>query len=301
MAAPKLEIRHLQMIHALWRAGRVNDAADMLGLTASALSHRTREAERRLGVPLFERMHKKLRLTAAAEYLAEVSDRILLELEMVEDEIRRMNEEVDHVVRLAIETYDAYAWLPAFLEALAARAPRISVRIVSVPAAEISSALLARRIDLALAFTPLAAPGLEEKPLFEDKLAFVCGRRHRLADRERVLGEDIEGERFITYSKVPAPDQEFAEIFRSERRYPRWAETAEAPAAILSLVAAGQGASILSDWAVRQASADVVIIPLGAAPIRLGWKVRSRVKEPVESPSGRVARVLSDYFAAAAP
>ena len=50
------------MIRAIGRTGRVVDAADEMGLTPSALSHRIKEAERRLGVPLFERMHKRLRM-----------------------------------------------------------------------------------------------------------------------------------------------------------------------------------------------------------------------------------------------
>ena len=296
MSSPKLDIRHLQMVRAIWRAGRVNDAADLLGLTPSALSHRAREAERRLGVPLFERRHKRLRLTAAAEYLAEVSDRFLSELETVEDEIRRMNAAVDHVVRLAVETYEAYAWLPGFLRHLAAREPRISVRIVSVPSPDLSTALLARRIDLALTFTPLGTPGLLETPLFDDRLVFVCARDHSLAKATRVSGKDIEGERFITYSKVPAPDQEFARVFRAEGRYPRWAETAESPSAILALVAAGQATSILSLWAVRQLRPDLPAIDLGEEPIGLTWKVRSRSDEPPGGPSARVSAALEDFF-----
>ncbi|MEM9629589.1 MAG: LysR family transcriptional regulator, partial [Pseudomonadota bacterium] len=80
MRNPILDIRHLQMIRAIGRTGRVVDASDELGLTPSALSHRIKEAERRLGVPLFERLHKRLRMTAAAEYLASVSERMLHEL-----------------------------------------------------------------------------------------------------------------------------------------------------------------------------------------------------------------------------
>jgi LysR family transcriptional regulator for metE and metH len=43
--APRLEVRHLQMIQAIAETGRVTEAAEMLGLTPSALSHRIREAE----------------------------------------------------------------------------------------------------------------------------------------------------------------------------------------------------------------------------------------------------------------
>ncbi len=299
MPTLKLDIRHLQMIRAIWQTGRVNDAADLLGLTPSALSHRAKEAERRLGVVLFERSHKRLRLTAAAEYLADVSDRVLSELETVEDEVRRMNAGVDHVVRVAVETYEAYGWLPGFTDYLAAQDPRISIQIVAVPAGELSAGLLNRKIDLGLCFTPASALGVQDRAVFQDRLVFVCGAEHPLANRPRVFGQDIEGERFITYSKRPAPDQEFARIFRAERRYPRWAETAESPAAILALIEAGRGTSVLSHWAVTQWRTSCALVELGDEPISVTWSLRSRSEDPADGPSGRVARALRDYFATA--
>lgn len=66
---PLLDLRHLQLIQAIIETGRITDAAEKLGVTPSALSHRLREAERRLDVPLFTRMHKRLRKTPAADPL----------------------------------------------------------------------------------------------------------------------------------------------------------------------------------------------------------------------------------------
>ena len=79
------------MIRANAEAGRVTDAAEKLGVTPPALSHRIREAERRLDVRLFTRTQKKLRLTPPAEYLAQAAKRILGELERTEPDARRMN------------------------------------------------------------------------------------------------------------------------------------------------------------------------------------------------------------------
>ena len=79
MPAPRRDIRHLQMIRAFGRTGRVVDAADAPGLTPSALSHRIKEAGRRPGVPPFERMHKRLPMTPAAEYPANFSEKVLRE------------------------------------------------------------------------------------------------------------------------------------------------------------------------------------------------------------------------------
>ena len=60
---PFLDLRHLELIQAIIETGRITDAAENLGVTPSALSNRLREAERLLDVPLFIRMHKRLRAT----------------------------------------------------------------------------------------------------------------------------------------------------------------------------------------------------------------------------------------------
>ncbi len=298
MPAPRLDIKHLQMIRAIGRTGRVTDASDELGLTPSALSHRIKEAERRLGVPLFERMHKRLRMTAAAEYLAEVSERILAELQTVENEVRRMNEEVDHVVRLATETYASYHWLPDFLDFLEQREARISIQVMKSPSEDVTSAILNRRIDVAIVSGEANKPGCSFVPLFSDRLVFICASEHRLADRKTVGGMDIEGEKFITYTKVPAPDQEFARIFRPEGRYPRWAATAEPPEAIIALVAANRGTSILAEWAVAPhlSSGRIRAIPLAPTSVELQWRCQFRTDEPPSGPVAIVVNALSDWF-----
>ena len=221
MDSPRLDIRHLQMIRAIGRTGRVVDAADALGLTPSALSHRIKEAERRLGLPLFERMHKRLRMTAAAEYLANFSEKFLGELHLIEDEVRRMNAGIDHVVRLAVENYSAYHWFPGFLQEFHATSPEIDIQIMAGTGRDLVPMLLDRHVDIAITSAPGDHPATASVPLFEDPLVFVCGTDHVLAKAKAVTARDIEGQTFITFTKIPEPDQEFARLFRPERRYPR--------------------------------------------------------------------------------
>lgn len=300
MRHPKLDLKHLQMIRAIGRTGRVVDAADALGLTPSALSHRIKEAERRLGVPLFERLHKRLRMTAAAEYLAAFSDQFMAELERVEDEVRRMNAGVDHVVRLTVEAYGAYHWLPDFLETMEQVDPRISLQIMVGAGRDLGQELMSRRLDLALVSGEASISGARYLPGFDDPLVFICAPDHRLASRAAVGADDIENERFITYTKVPEPDREFARLFRAESRYPRWTATVEQPEAIVELVAAGRGASVLASWAVAPfiASGRICAIPLRPDPILIRWRCMFRDDEPEEGPVRRVAGALSRWLAA---
>ncbi len=295
--APRLELRHLQMIRAIARRGRLTDAAEDLGLTPSALSHRIREAERRLGVSLFTRQHKRLRMTPAAEYLAEAAERVLAELLRVEADVERMNRGVAHVVRLAIEAYSAYHWLPEFLSYLQEAAPGIELQVVALAGRDTATALTNRDVDLVIRSGREEPSGFAFRPLFEDELLFIMPPAHRHSAKGFIEADDIVGERFITTTKVPRADQEFALFFRPNESYPRWTATVEMPEAIVELVAAGRGSSILAAWAVRAAidQGRILGAKLGPEGLQVPWRVMLRAEDRERGPVAETAEALSSW------
>ena len=298
MADPRLDLRHLQMIAMLGEAPRVTDAAERLGITPSALSHRIREAERRLDVPLFARVHKRLRMTPAAEHLAQVAERLLAELARAEEDARRMGHGVRHVVRLAVEAYSSYHWLPAFVRRLREEEPEVGVQVVAAAARNPVACLVDRTIDLVIASGETARPGAERVHLFDDELLFIMAPDHRLAGRDAIEGADIAGEDFITTTRIPEPDREYARLFRPSGSYPNWTETVELPEAIVELVAAGLGTSVLAGWAVRGSidSGRIVGARVGHAGITVPWYVMTRAGNSAEEETNRrVARHLAEW------
>ena len=302
-AHPLLELRHLQMILALSEHGRVVDAAEHLGLTPSALSHRIREAERRLDVVLFTRMHKRLRMTPAGEHLAEVAKRVLSEMGRAEADIRRMNLGVEHVVRIAVEAYSSYHWLPAFLTYLRDQHPGIDLQVMAAAGREPMQALANRDVDLMIVSGDAQPVGVSRHQLFKDELVFIMPPGHRHAGRKFIEGPDIIGENFITYTKVPEPDREFAQLFRPSDSYPKWAATVELPEAIVELVAAGQGTSVLAAWAMRPAinAGRIVAARIGRNGITVNWHVAVRVEDDDEGPIAATAQALSRWCAQTGP
>ena len=248
-----LDLRHLQLIQAVIETGRISDAAEKLGVTPSALSHRLREAERRLDVPLFTRMHKRLRKTPAAEYMAVVAERILTDLSRAEEDVRRMNVGIQHVVRLSVEAYSNYRWLPSFIRFLKSRTEGIDLQIMAGARSDPLSSVLNRHIDIAVMSGACRMPDCRRCRF---SLTSFCSSRLRHTGwpvETTSTGSDIVGEPFITYTKVPEPDREFARMFRPTDSYPKWAATVELPEAIVELVASDLGTSVLSSWALQTA------------------------------------------------
>lgn len=297
MRGPVLDLRHLQMIRTIIQTGRVTDAAEELGLTPSALSHRIKEAERRLGVPLFERMHKRLRPTPSSVLLAEVGERIIKELELAEADVHRMHIGVDHIIRVAVEAYSSYHWLPSFMNYFHEEESNIDIQVMAGLGSDPLTALANRQVDIAIHSGEQIYRDTIAFTLFNDPLVFIMAPSHPLAEKPFLTGDDIEGESFITYTRVPEPDREYAKLFRAEDRYPRWTATVELPEAIVELVAANQGTSVLANWAMQPhiSSGRISAIPVGTNGIIVPWKAMIRNDEPDDGPISRTARHLQNW------
>jgi len=284
MNRPLLDVRHLEMIAALADTPRVTEAAEKLRITPSALSHRLREVERRLEVPLFLRVNKRLRPTPAADYLAQVARRLLADMERAEDDVRKMASGLRHVVRLAVEAYSAYHWLPAFLTHLRELEPDVGIEVVAAASRNPLASLHERAVDLVIVSGEVSRSGVDLQLLFEDELRFIMPTGHHLVDKVFVEGSDIVGEDFITYTRVPEPDREYARLFRPSNSYPNWIETVEVPEAIVEMVAAGLGTSVLAGWAVKAAidSGRIVAARVGREGIRIPWHAATRAGESDE-------------------
>lgn len=294
--APVLDVSHLEMLRAIEEHGRLSAAAAWLNVTPSALSHRIREAERRLGIPLYERAHRRLEPTAAARYLAATATRTLDELARAEADSRRMTGAVRRVVRLATDAYRSYGWLAAFMIRVREQLPGIELQIAATGSEQSTAKVTAEAIDVAIAPGDRPAPHLRDIHLFDDELVFLAAPDHPLAGRPCVRGADLEGVDFMTYTRTPEPDREFARLFRPTDHFPAWVETIELPEAIVEMVASGLATTVLSRWAVQDAIDDgrVVASRVGDDGIVVPWHAFSR---PGDEPAADLADLLATWCA----
>ncbi len=294
---PSLEVRHLRMLVAIAEAGSVSDAADALAVTPSALTHRIREAERRLGLALYSRVRGRLRPTPAGEGLRQAAERLLADLDRAEADARAVGGGVGHVVRLGIGFYTAYHWLPQFLHRLSGVAPDVQVEIVADAARRPLDMLLEGGIDVAIVSGDPTGTGVEGVRLFTDELVAIMTPGHALAGRAHIVAEDLVDEDYITYSRTAMPGHEYDRLMRPANVYPRRWASVELPEAIAELVSAGFGVSILAHWAVaphirwgRLAHARVT-----ADGLPIEWYAALRAADDAAAPARAVARVLAEW------
>ncbi|MER6816549.1 LysR family transcriptional regulator [Spirillospora sp. NPDC000708] len=274
-----MELRQLRTFEAVIEHGTVTDAANALGLAPSSVSEQIRTLERSLGVALFDRGPKGMRLTAAGERMRGWAGRLLGQAEQARREVAGGVP----VVRLgALETIAA-THVPSVLARVAERRPglRVEVRadaardqlLGAVAAGDLEAALLldagAGLGDLGFAPPPAPLGFVDVEPV---PLALVAAPGHPLAAAPKVTAADLAGERLLV--NVPACSFWLA----GERVIGPGVERVRAGSVTVmaSWAERGLGIALLPEFAVRDrlGSGALARIPLDAPDLslRLVWR-----------------------------
>lgn len=305
--APLLEIRHLQVLIAVVEAQGATAAAARLGLTQSAVTHRIREAERRLQRQLFSRVGKRLVLTPAGERLLQSAQRIVGDLGRAEEDLRPTAEGTRELVRLGQATYSRYHWLPGFLAGFAVRAPGVEVDLVARATHSPFAALAEGAVDVALVYGSKAGRRslwggqFRWRHIARDPLVAIVAPGHRLAGLPYLSSREMAEERYFAYPLSSEPGYTWDTVAGPPPVPFRRVSQVQLPEAVIDLVRAGYGCAIFSRWAVEPEVADGSLLakPLGPEGFDLDWWAVTRAGEPPAGPAGVLADFFADYAARA--
>ena len=247
-----IEVRHLRTIRAIHEAGGLARAADVLNITQSALSHQVKGLEDQAGVELFVRRSKPLKLSPAGHRLLKLAERVLPEIEALEEDFRNLRTGKTGRMYIAIECHACFEWLFPVLEEFRKAWPEVDVDIRPGLAFDALPALRREEVDLVVSSDPEKLADVEFTPLFDYEPVFVASSQHPLAAREFVVAEDFRDELLITYPVDRSRLDVFTELLTPAKVEPRGVRQVELTSVILLLVASNRGVAVLPDWVVRE-------------------------------------------------
>ena len=275
-----IEIRHLRLVVAIVDTGTLARAARRLHLTPSALSHQLRDLETRLRTPLFKREDRRMVPTDAGSSLLAVAQRVLADLDQMETAFRAG----DHAsaagtIRITTQCYTCYHWLPRIIADFAKEWPDVTIHIVPEATRSPHEAVSDARVDVAIVYDHLDAGSLQYTFLFDDDLVAVMSPSHPLAKSALVHPRELSGQHLILYDISPSESFVQRHILGPEAVVPAKLSRVPLTEAILELVRANLGISILARWAVapQVASGELVAVPLDAPGARRRWSAARRI------------------------
>ncbi|MGO4917052.1 LysR family transcriptional regulator [Pseudogemmobacter sp. W21_MBD1_M6] len=261
-----IEFRHLRTIRAIHEAGGLARAADLMNMTQSALSHQVKGLEEQAGVELFVRRSKPLKLSAAGQKLLRLAEKVLPEIEALEDDFNGLRSGKSGRLHIAIECHACFEWLFPVLELFRRAWPDVDVDIRPGLAFGALPALQKEEVDLVISSDPEDLEGVDFSPLFDYSPVFVASSQHPLAQKAFVEAEDFRDEMLITYPVDRSRLDVFTELLTPAKVEPKGIRQVELTAVILLLVASNRGVAVLPDWVVRDVkyNVDYVTRPLTA-------------------------------------
>lgn len=259
-----IEFRHLRSIKAIHEAGGLARAADILNITQSALSHQIKGLEEQCGVELFVRKSKPMKLSAAGMRLLRAANRILPEVEAIQEEFMGLRSGKSGRLHIAIECHACFEWLFPVLEQFRKLWPDVDVDIRPGLAFDALPALQKEEVDVVVSSDPEDLRDVIFEPLFDYHPIFVASKDNPLAQKPYIDAVDFRGETLITYPVDRARLDIFNQLLTPAKVEPAAVRQAELTAVILLLVASNRGVAVLPDWVVREVkyNSDYVTRPL---------------------------------------
>ena len=183
--------RILRYVDETARRGSIRQAAEALNVSSSSINRQIIDLEKRLGVPLFERLPKSMRLTAAGEVLVDHFRQTLRNQDRVIYRIAELQGGGRGRIRVATMNGLASGLLPGLCRTFAMRYPGIHFDIHNQRAGEIIESVDAGEVDFGLGYNLQPTSSQRALRVYQARLGVVASRTHPLAARSSTRLSDL--------------------------------------------------------------------------------------------------------------
>ena len=261
-----LERIHLSIVQQVEKQGSLTAAAGVLNLTQSALSHSMKKLEQQLGIDVWLREGRSLRLTQAGQYLLAVANRVLPQLDQAESLLRQFAQGERGTLRIGMECHPCYQWLLKIVSPYLSAWPDVDVDVKQKFQFGGIGALFGYEIDLLVTPDPLYKPGLHFEPVFDYEQVLVVAHTHPLAAAPYIEPRQLSDQVLITYPVEPERLDVFSQFLLPAGIAPRRHKTIETTDIMVQMVASGRGVAALPRWLVQEYAQQMAVrsVRLGA-------------------------------------
>jgi len=250
-------------------------AAQQLRLSQPAVSYQVKELEEALGLPLLDRLGKRVSLTEAGSVLYSYARRTLNVLDEASLALEEMRGIKRGNLRVGASTTVGIYLLPAALGAFKKLHPGLVISLEIGTRARVQEQVLRNELDLAVVGPALKDPALAILPFVSDELIVVAPANHPLAGRPGLVLKDLEGEPFVMREPASGSRVSFEKAARKAGAKLDVAMQLGSNGAIKHAVESGLGLAVISRYAcaLELSGRRLVELNVRGFPIRRDWHI----------------------------
>ena len=194
-----MQIESLKVFCDLAETTSFTKAAQINGVTQSAVSQQISSLETKFDAALIERSKKNFTLTKEGETFYKYSKQIVQSY----DELRHKIQEIQNVVTGTIKVVTIYSIglheLPPYLKKFLKKHPTVNVSVEYRRATQLYEDIISGIADIGLVAYPQKDPRLHVTSLAEDMLVLICHPDHPLTQKPRVKLSEIASHKFVAF------------------------------------------------------------------------------------------------------
>lgn len=260
-------------------------AAESLHVSQPAITAQIQRLEEEIGVRLFDRDRRSVRLTQAGATFLEGARATLAQADETVKATQRVARGEAGRVRIGFPPSVLQTILPEITMEFHRQHPHIKLDLSSLHTSVTISALQKGSIDVGYVRMPVAARGLTILEIHTEPLVVCLPEGHRMAGAERVRMKDLADDRFIVYERRLAPGfhDTLVELCLRAGFTPMVAQEIDEMYVVPTLVATGVGIAMLPRMVVAHGAPGTVIVPIEAEGVcsRIGVAMRTTDASPL--------------------
>lgn len=268
-----LNMRQIRYFVVIAENENFRKASQILHIAQPALSRQMNALAQELGVELFERLPRGVRLTYAGQVLLGHCRRILAEVETAVEEVRGAWRGLSGQLKLGfIEVAALSEIMPQSLGAFRAAVPEVDLDLLAMASLTQIEEIRNRRLDGGFLYNPPAWDGDVVSRLLERHPVWLAvPDSASLARRTSVRLDDLRGEAFVWFHRAASPryHDQLTEVMEARQFRPRIVHQSESEAAMLALVRMGQGIAFVNALQDRRRPDGVTLLPVEDLPVML--------------------------------
>lgn len=181
-----MELRHLRYFMAVSRSSSFTHASDELCVSQPTISHQIKQLEDEVGMPLFDRGARTVRLTTAGKAFMEYAKRALQEVDAGVEALQELEHLKHGNLTIGVLASLSTSILPSILADFAQTYPGIHVTMLQLPSILMEKRLREGELSFGIAYGPLATDRVIAEELFKERMAVIVGAEHPLFGKSSV-------------------------------------------------------------------------------------------------------------------
>ena len=187
-----MTIAQLKYLLAVAKHLNFTKASQECHVTQPTLSMQIQKLEDELGVLIFDRNKKPIKITEIGQKIIEQAKTIVNESARINDLVQQEKGYIGGEYKLGIIPTMVSTVLPMFLKTFTKKYPEVSIEIIEIPTEQMIEALLDGKLDAGIAATPLEEEKIVEKPLFYEPFVGFIPETHRLFQKKLLDEQDLD-------------------------------------------------------------------------------------------------------------